>query len=78
MVYKQYMLDRVWRKRKSSTLLMGIQVVAGTMENTIDVPYITKIELPGDLAMSLLGIYLKKVIIRRDTCTPMFLVALLQ
>ena len=26
--------------------------------------------------MSLLGIYLKKVIIRRDTCTPMFLVAL--
>ena len=32
-----------------------------------------KIELPYD---SLLGIYLEKTIILKDTCTPMFIVAL--
>ena len=29
-----------------------------------------KIELPYDLAIPLLGIYLEKSIIRKDTCTP--------
>ena len=31
-----------------------------------------KIELPHDLAIPLLGIYPKKTILRKDTCTPMF------
>ena len=31
-----------------------------------------KIELPYDPAIPLLGIYLEKTIIRKDTCTPMF------
>ena len=35
-----------------------------------------KIELPYDPAISLLGIYLEKTIIRKDTCTPMFIAAL--
>ena len=35
-----------------------------------------KIELPYNLAIPLLGIYLEKTIIWKDTCTPMFTVAL--
>ena len=35
-----------------------------------------KIELPYDPAVPLLGIYLDKTIIRKDTCTPMFIAAL--
>ena len=35
-----------------------------------------KIELPYDPAILLLGIYLDKTIIPKDTCTPMFIAAL--
>ena len=35
-----------------------------------------KIELPYDPAIPLLGIYLEKTIIPKDTCTPMFTAAL--
>ena len=35
-----------------------------------------KIELPYDPAISLLGIYPEKIIIQKDTCTPMFIAAL--
>ena len=35
-----------------------------------------KIELPCDPAIPLLGIYLEKIIIQKDTCTSMFIVAL--
>ena len=35
-----------------------------------------KLELPYDPAIPLLGIYPDKTIIRKDTCTPMFLAAL--
>ena len=35
-----------------------------------------KIELPYDPAIPLLGIYPNKTIIRKDTCTPMFIAAL--
>ena len=35
-----------------------------------------KIELPYDPAIPLLGIYLEKTIIQKDTCTPMFIAAL--
>ena len=34
------------------------------------------IELPYDPAIPLLGIYLEKTIIQKDTCTPMFTAAL--
>ena len=36
-----------------------------------------KVELPYDPAIPLLGIYTEKTLIRTDTCTPMFIVALL-
>ena len=35
-----------------------------------------KIELPYDPAIPLLGIYLEKTVIQKDTCTPMFIAAL--
>ena len=35
-----------------------------------------KIELPYDPAIPLLGIYLQKTIIQKDTCTPVFIAAL--
>ena len=35
-----------------------------------------KIELPYDTAVPLLGIHTKETRIERDTCTPMFLIAL--
>ena len=34
-----------------------------------------KIEVPHDPAIPLLGMYLQKTIIQKDTCTPMFIVA---
>ena len=34
------------------------------------------VELPYDLVMSLLGIYPEKIIIQKDTCTPVFIAAL--
>ena len=44
----------------------------------MEVPYKTKIELPYDPAIPLLGIYPKKTktLIPKDTCTPMFIAAL--
>ena len=38
-------------------------------------PQKTKIELPYEPSVSLLGIYPDKAIIQKDTCTPMFIAA---
>ena len=35
-----------------------------------------KIELPYDLAIPLLGIYLEKTVPQKDTCTPVFTLVL--
>ena len=37
---------------------------------------ILKIHLPYDPAIPLLGVYIEKTIIQKDTCTPMFIAAL--
>ena len=37
-VYKQYMLERVQRKRNSLTLLVGMQTSTATMENSVEIP----------------------------------------
>ena len=41
-----------------------------------EVPQKLKIELPYDPAIPLLSIYPDKTIIRKDTCTPVFIAAL--
>ena len=43
----------------------------------MEVPKKLNIELLYDPAIPLLGIYLKKTIIQKDTCTPMFIAVVL-
>ena len=73
------MLARMQRKRISFALLVGMQAGAATLENSMEVSQKLKIELPYDPAIALLGIYPQDtgVLVRRDTCTPMFIAALL-
>ena len=47
-----------------------------TMENSMEFPLKSRNRLPYDPAIPLLNIYLEKVIIQKDTCTPMFTTAL--
>ena len=49
---------------------------ATTVENIMDIPQITKIELPFDPGIPLLGIYPEKTMTQKDTCTPMFIASL--
>ena len=70
------MLERVQRKRNPLTLLVGMQTSTATMENTVEIPLKTEIELSYDPAIPLLGIHTKETRIERDTCTPMFTEAL--
>ena len=36
--YKEYMLERVWRKGNPLTLLVGMQTSTATMENNVEIP----------------------------------------
>ena len=49
-------LERLWRKRNTSTLLVGRQTGAATVENSMEFPQKTKMELLFDLANSTAGI----------------------
>ena len=64
------------RKGNPLTLLVGMQTSTATMENSVEIPLKTGIELPYDPAIPLLGIDTKGTRIERDTCTPMFIAAL--
>lgn len=57
-------------------LLVGIEVDAASMRNCGDL--LTKMEIPYDPAIPLLGIYLKNMetVIGKDLCTPMSIAAL--
>ena len=46
------------------------------MENSTEDPQKLKIELPCDPVIPLLGTYLEKTLILKDTYTPMFIAAL--
>ena len=37
-IYKQYMLERVWRKVNILTLLVGMQANRAIMENSVEIP----------------------------------------
>ena len=41
-VYKQSMLERVWRKRNPLTLLVGMQTSTATVENSVGIPLKTR------------------------------------
>ena len=54
------------------TLLVGMQVGAASLEDSVEIPQEIKIELPYDPAIALLEIYPKDtdVVKRRAICTP--------
>ena len=64
-------------KRGPSALLVGMQTGAATVENSMEFPQKTKMELPFDPAIPLLGLYPKnpETPIQKDQCTPMFIAA---
>ena len=59
------MLERVGGKGNTSTQLVGIQVGAATMENSMEVLRKLKIKLSYDPTIPLLGIYTDKTIIKK-------------
>ena len=68
----------MWRKGNPLTQLVGMQVGAATLENSVEILKKLKIELPYDPAIVLLGIYPKDTdgVKRRAICTPMFMEAM--
>ena len=70
------MLERVCRKGNPLTLLVGMLTGIAIMENNVEIPLKTGIELPCDPGIPLLGIHTEETRTERDTCTPMFIAAL--
>ena len=62
----------MWKKGKPPTLLVGMKVDVATMKIIRKFLKKLKIEFSSDPATLLLGIYLDKTIIQKDTCTPIF------
>ena len=69
------MLERVWRKG-NPPILLGMSFGTTTMENSMEVPQKLNIELLYDPEIPLLGIYLDKTFIQKNTYTCMFIAAL--
>ena len=69
---------RLWSKGNPSALLVGMQTGAATVENSMEFPQKTKMELPFDPAIPLLGLYSKnpETPTLRNLCTPMFIAVL--
>ena len=68
-------MARMWRKRNTPPLLVGLQNCTTTLEINLEVPQ--KIVLPEDPAIPLLGIYLKYGLpCHGGMCSTMFIVAL--
>ena len=71
------MLERLWRKGNTPTLLVGmLSCYSHYGKQYGDSSENWKIELLYNPAISLLRIYADKPIIHKDTCTPMFIEAL--
>ena len=67
----------MWRKGNPSTLLVGMQTGEATVENSMECPQKTKMELSFDPAIPLLGLYSKnpETALQKNLCTPMFIAA---
>ena len=70
------MLERVCRNGNPLSLLVGMQIDTTTMENSVEMSLKLGIKLPYDPTIPLLDIYPKETIIKKDTCTPMFIATL--
>ena len=65
------------RKENPSALLVGMQTGEATVENSMEFPQKTKVELPFDPAIPLLGLYPNnpETPVQKNLCTPMFIAA---
>ena len=71
------MLARMWRKRNTPPLLVGLQACTTTLEISLAVPQKLDIVLLEDPAIPLLGIYPEDVPTgKKDTCSTIFIAAL--
>ena len=70
------MLQRVWRNRNPPHYWWECKLVQPLWRAVWRFLIKLKIELLYDPAIPLLGMYPEKIIIQKDTCTPMFTVAL--
>ena len=75
-VYKQYMLERVWRKGTLLHYWWECKLVQPLWRTVWRFLKKLEIELPYDPAIPLLGIHTEETRIERDMCTPMFIAAL--
>ena len=66
------MLNRVWRKENPLHHWWECKLVQPLWRTVRRFLKNLKIELPYDPTIPLLGIYLEKNIVQKDTCTPMF------
>ncbi|KAF6125502.1 hypothetical protein HJG60_009933 [Phyllostomus discolor] len=76
---KCWLLVRLWRKGNPSMLLVGVQTGTASVENSLECPQKTKMELLFDLEIPLLGLYTNNAEspIQKNLCTPMFIAVLL-
>jgi hypothetical protein len=71
------MLERMWRKRDTSPLLVGLQIGTTALEKIWRFLRKLKIDLPEDSAIRLLGIYIKYAPpCHRGMCSTISIVAL--
>ena len=71
------MLERMWRKRNTPPLLVGLQAGTTTLEMFGDSSEKLDIALPEDLALPLLGLYSEDFpTCNTDTCSTMFIAAI--
>ena len=68
----------MWRKGNPHALLVGIWTGTATVESSMEIPQKSKMEMPYDPAIPLLGIYVKKpkILIQKNICIPMFIAPL--
>ena len=72
------MLERMWWKGDTCTLLGGMQIVAATVENSMEISQKNKNRTTIWPSNSTPGYMFekRKTLIQKDRCTPMFIAAL--
>ena len=75
-IYKQKMLERVWRKGNPLHCWWECKLVQPLGRTVWRFLKKLEIELPFDPAITLLGIHTEESRTERDTCTPIFIAAL--
>ena len=70
------MLERVWRKGNSPTLLVEMEIGIDTMENSMEINLEINSKASIRSSNLTLGHVTGETIIQKDTCTPVSTVAL--